>query len=177
MQNAFEAKHEDWHEEGEIVENRSNRSSVRNAEETSKVAHVVIIFFICRHCVTPVRAPLCPQNFLPSVCLSVCGHDFSSLQFVFLQLILILPWSISWSNSSRKFSTKLQRRNTSKQTLKYSRKDIVVVVSTLLHPLPFSFQRSGRRIRVYDVARRFFFIVSIYLPVVHWGQLQQKSVK
>jgi hypothetical protein len=85
MQNDFEAKHEDWHEEGETVENRSNRSSVWNAEETSKVAHVVIIFFfICGHGVTPARPPLCPQNFSLSVCLSVCLRArFFFTQFFF----------------------------------------------------------------------------------------------
>jgi hypothetical protein len=87
MQKKFEAKHEDWHEEGEIVENRSNRSSVWNAEETSKVAHVVIIFFfICRHGVTSVRPPHCPQNFSPSVCLSVClrARFFFTPIFIFI---------------------------------------------------------------------------------------------
>jgi hypothetical protein len=92
--------------------------------------------------VTSVRPPHRPQNFSPFVCLSVClsaGTIFLHSNFYFFsQLILIPPWSISWSNSSRKFSTKLQRRNTSKQTLKYSLKNIVVVVvSTTASASPF----------------------------------------
>jgi hypothetical protein len=99
MQDAFEAKHEEWHEEGEIVENRSNRSSVWNAEETSKVAHVVIIFFfICRHGVTSVRpSPALPTKLF-TVWLSVCLRArffFTPIFYFFLQLILIPAWSIS----------------------------------------------------------------------------------
>jgi hypothetical protein len=141
MQNAFEAKHEDWHEEGEIVENRSNRSSVWNAEETSKVAHVVIIFFfICRHGVTSVRPPHCPQNFSPSVCLCLSAGTIllhSNFYFIFAANSYSTMVNLLKQFSSRKFSTQLQRRNTSKQTLEYSRKNIIVVASTTASASPF----------------------------------------